>query len=139
MTTTSNCFTSIQTVSVPSTRCLLCPSMDLIVLASDRLLVQRTVSWQRVAASDKDCSALCWSPDGTLLALGLKEGGYVIYDLELGMTDEEENCVHQQLEKPQVESLVWAHIGRPHKGWILTDEEKEREMEWRYVHARAKS
>lgn len=109
--------------------------MDLIVVASDRLLVQRTLSWQRVATSEKDCSALCWSPDGTLLALGLKNGGYVIYNLEMGMTDEEENCVHQQLGKSQVESLVWTHVGRPHKGWILTDEEKERELEWRYVHA----
>ena len=130
---TSKCFTPIQTVTVPSTRCLLCPSMDLIALAGDKLLIQRTVSWQRVARSGKDFSALCWSPDGGLLALALKEGGYVLYDLELGMTDEEESFVHQPKEKPQVEALAWAQVGLPHAAWILTDEEKERELEWKYV------
>lgn len=106
--------------------------MDLVAVAGDRLLVQRTVSWQRVASSDKEFTALCWSPDGTLLALALSEGGYVLYDLELGMTDEEESFVHQELGKLKVKALFWAHVGRPHPGWALTDDEKERELEWRY-------
>jgi hypothetical protein len=127
----SKCFTPIQTASVPSTRCLLCPSMDLVALAGDRLLVQRTVSWQRVASSDKAFTKLCWSPDGTLLALARSEGGYVLYDLELGMTDEEESIVHQELGNLKLGGLVWVHVGRPHGGWILTEEEKERELEWK--------
>lgn len=105
--------------------------MDLVAVAGDRLLIQRTVSWQRVASSDKAFATLCWSPDGTLLALARSEGGYVLYDLELGMTDEEESFVHQELGKPTLEALVWVHVGRPHAGWIMTDEEKERELEWK--------
>ncbi len=100
-------------------------------MAGDRLLVQRTVSWQRVASSDKAFTAICWSPDGTLLALALAEGGYVLYDLELGMIDEEESFVHQELGKLKVKALVWVHVGRPHMCWILTDDEKELELEWR--------
>ena len=33
--------------------------------------------------------------------------------------------------KSTLEALVWGHVGRPHSGWILTDEEKERELEWK--------
>ena len=100
-------------------------------MAGDRLLVQRTVSWQRVASSDKEFTTLCWSPDGALLALARSEGGYVLYDLELGMADEEESFVHKERGKSKLDALVWGHVGRPHSGWILTDEEKERELEWK--------
>jgi hypothetical protein len=113
--------------------------MDLIALSSaDKLLVQRTVSWQRVSVLDnKDyCSAAlsCWSPDGMSLALALQEGGYGLYDLELGMTTEEDSIVYQhQQENQVVTALAWAQVGLVHAAWILTDEEKEREMEWGYV------
>lgn len=135
----SKCFTPIQTVSVPSDRCLLCPSMDLIALSGpEKILLQRTVAWQRVSVLDnKDyCSAqlCCWSPDGMSLALALEEGGYVLYDLEMGMTNEEDSIVHQQKQKDNViTSLAWAQVGLVHAAWILEDEEKQREIEWRYV------
>ena len=105
--------------------------MDLIAVAGERLLIQRTVSWQRVASSDKVSHALCWSPDGTILAVAPSEGGFALYDVELGMTDSEERFVFQQNVAPKLKDLVWVHVGRPHPGWILTDEEKERELEWK--------
>jgi hypothetical protein len=113
--------------------------MDLIALSSaEKLLIQRTVSWQRVSVLDnKDyCAAAlsCWSPDGMSLALALQEGGYGLYDLELGMTTEEDSIVYQhQQENQVVTALAWAQVGLVHAAWILTDEEQEREMEWGYV------
>jgi Anaphase-promoting complex subunit 4 WD40 domain len=128
------CFNPIQSVTIKSGSCILCPSMDLIAFfGSDQVIVQRTVSWQRVAVVGySHVQALVWSPDGSLLALARKEGGYVLSNVELGMTEgEDESVVHRLLTGPPLDHLVWARIGNPHVGWIVTQQERERDAMWR--------
>jgi hypothetical protein len=128
------CFNPIQNVAIKSGNCILCPSMDLIAFfGGDRVIVQRTVSWQRIAmVGYSNVRALAWSPDGSILALARKEGGYVLSNVELGMTEgEDESVVHRLLSGPHLDYLVWARVGIPHVGWIVTQEEHEREEMWR--------
>ena len=101
--------------------------------SDEKIVIQRTLSWQRVASCDISCSALCWSPDGSLVAIGLAEGGHVLYDVELGMTQEEEAIVHKNdsLSSQQIVALAWSHVGKGHQSWIRTDQEMERDLEWR--------
>lgn len=114
--------------------------MDLIALSgSDRLVIQRTVSWQRVVTTEVSSNTgagsavvYCWSPHGSTLAHN-DDGCIVLYNLEIGMTEDDSGGVYRQELQGDVCLLVWAQVGLPHAAWVLTDKEKERELEWRYV------
>jgi len=136
---TKQCFAPIQNRKLPSPSvpsvCSLCPSMDLLVLAvGDTLWIHRTVSWQRLATwkqDDCDVISVCWAPDGRSLAVALSNGTIVLHQVE-ALSSEEDSGELQTLALPHVVSLTWAHVGRPHPTWILTEDEIEREVTWRY-------
>jgi hypothetical protein len=139
--TAKQCFCPIQTKKlasplVPSV-CSLCPSMDLIVLAvGDTLFIHRFLSWQRLAIwkpDDEDCTvcSACWAPDGRSLAIALSNGSIVLHHVE-ELSSDEETGETQTLALPHVASLMWAHVGRPHPSWNLTEDEVEREATWTY-------
>jgi len=146
MESNKKCFTPIQTVTIPSSDCMLCPSMDIMaIMSSNRLVLQRTVSWQRLASFDyDDIQAISWSPDGSLVALSILNEGFVLYDLERGMSNNTSSCdaedclVHtQKFNLPdngtfRIDTLFWSQVGRPHAAWTLTNEEKDRSEEWKY-------
>lgn len=149
------CFTPIQSRALPPlTQCRLCPSMDLIAVVdrqNDRFVVYRTVSWQKVVSMSLDCcTQLCWSPDGKNLAIGMnsgnedgahpdtnrsEQGKVVLYNLESGMasddTDSNGDSIINVHVGQSITGLLWAHIGKPHPSWTLTDEEHQLLMEWR--------
>ncbi|KXZ44356.1 hypothetical protein GPECTOR_69g449 [Gonium pectorale] len=62
-----------------------CPTMDLLALVSDdgQLSVHR-LEWQKlwVACPDAPITALCWRPDGKVLATGHRHGAVSLYDVE---------------------------------------------------------
>ena len=105
--------------------------MDLMAVFGEKVVVHRTVSWQKVLAHAAECTEVCWSPDGRTLALGLTNGRIALYNLEDGMTvDEEQNLVEIVVDQT-IHGLVWAHVGKPHPSWVLSLEEKQRTEEWR--------
>lgn len=146
MASNKKCFTPIQAVSIPSSKCFLCPSMDIMaIINSNRLLLQRTVSWQRLANFDyDDIQTIAWSPNGSLIAVSIINEGFVLYNLERGMSnnkgnyDSEDCLVHIQKLKLQdgdnyrIDTLLWSQVGKPHAAWKITNEEKDRSEEWRY-------
>ena len=109
--------------------------MDLIVLAiGDALWIHRTVSWQRLATwKQEDCQVrtVCWSPDGRSLAVALSDGTVALHCVEALSSEEETGAMHT-IALPHVVSLRWAHVGRPHPTWVLSEQEMERELTWRY-------
>ncbi|GIL72249.1 hypothetical protein Vretifemale_2622, partial [Volvox reticuliferus] len=62
-----------------------CPTMDLLALVSDdgQLSVHR-LEWQKlwVACPDTPITALCWRPDGKVLATGHRHGAVSLYNVE---------------------------------------------------------
>ncbi|GFR42380.1 hypothetical protein Agub_g3066, partial [Astrephomene gubernaculifera] len=62
-----------------------CPTMDLLALVSDdgQLGVHR-LEWQKlwVACPDAPITALCWRPDGKILATGHRHGAVSLYNVE---------------------------------------------------------
>ncbi|GLC57497.1 hypothetical protein PLESTB_001233600 [Pleodorina starrii] len=62
-----------------------CPTMDLLALVSDdgQLGVYR-LEWQKlwVACPDTPITALCWRPDGKVLASGHRHGAVSLYNVE---------------------------------------------------------
>ena len=66
----------------------LCPKMDIVALVTrdGALVINRTTSWQRPIAPVEvvaagAISALCWSPDGRLLAVGHCQGALSMFDV----------------------------------------------------------
>ena len=135
------CFSPIQNRKLASpsgpSACKLCPSMDLLVLAvGDTLWIHRTVSWQRLATwkqDDEDClvRSVCWAPDGRSLAVALTNDTIALHHVEALSSEEDIGALHT-IALPHVVSLMWAHVGRPHPTWILSEDEIERQVTWRY-------
>lgn len=75
--------------SSPITHSALCPQMDLLalVLNAKTVVVQR-FNWQRLLtivpsdASDERVTAITWSPDGILLAIGLDSGRLLLHTVD---------------------------------------------------------
>jgi len=89
----SRAFSVLHDKSVAVTKVALCPKMDLIaLLAGDgSLVVLRTISWQKLHAlpaaelrDENRVTALAWSPDGNVLALGHERGAISLFDVEKG-------------------------------------------------------
>ena len=89
----SRAFSVLHEKSVAVTKVALCPKMDLIaLLAGDgSLVVLRTISWQKLHAlpaaelrDENRVTALAWSPDGNVLALGHERGAISLFDVEKG-------------------------------------------------------
>ena len=135
----TKCFSLIQNRKLPppstASICSLCPSMDLIVICrGDTLWIHRTVSWQRLATFQQDdvnISSVCWAPDGKSLAVAFSDGTIALQHVET-LSSEEDNGEVQTLPLPNVESLTWAHVGKPHASWILSETELERQVTWKY-------
>ena len=107
--------------------------MDLIAISGgeNRVVIHRTVSWQKISSQELPSTAeqLCWSPDGRYLALGCASK-IQIYGVEQGMIQDEESQVFEMEFDASIKCLKWAHVGKPHATWKLTEEEQEREQEW---------
>jgi hypothetical protein len=133
------CFSPIQNRKLPppstASICSLCPSMDLIVICrGDTLWIHRTVSWQRLATFQQDdvnISSVCWAPDGKSLAVAFSDGTIALHHVE-ALSSEEDTGQVQTLQLPNVKSLIWAHVGKPHASWILSETELERQVTWKY-------
>lgn len=85
-------FSILQDKTLAVTKVALCPTMDLCALltADGSLLILRTISWQKLHAlpaadfQENRLTALAWSPDGNVLALGHERGGISLFDVEKG-------------------------------------------------------
>ena len=71
--------------------CAFCPCRDLVAFLThnNQLLVKRSVTWQKLfsvvgAAGEAQFTALAWSPDGKVLAVGHADGSITRFDVESG-------------------------------------------------------
>lgn len=115
--------------------------MDLVAVTGggENVCIRRTVSWQNVASwtlTGKTSKAICWSPDGKFVAVGLSDGSLVILEIEAGMREQDEDD-HLQIaaqygtcETKSISTIHWAHVGIAHPSWTLTEAEMLREEEW---------
>lgn len=143
------CFAPVQSRKfrspVISPGCRLCPSMDIVVVTTpSSLFLHRTVSWQKLAslsAADFDneqVNHVAWSPDGRAMAIALSNGTIVLHHIE-GMSSSASSSMEantashtiDDLEHDAIVVLTWAHVGRPHTNWRLSNDEFEIEESWR--------
>lgn len=89
----SQAFSVLHEKSIAVSKVELCPKMDLLALlrTDGSVVVLRTISWQRLntlpAATlqdEKRVTAMSWSPDGNVLALGHAQGAISFLDVEKG-------------------------------------------------------
>ena len=120
------------------------------------LWLHRTVSWQRLSTltefeDDNDTTSdaehnnnegvnhVAWSPDGRKFALALPNGNIVLYHVEAMVSSGRSMagdagsqgllCV-VPVSQESILGLTWAHGGRQHPSWNLSEAEQEAEISW---------
>lgn len=105
------CFTQQYEAALAADICLSswCPTMDLCAVVScDGQLHVHRMNWQVlwVTCPDTVVTAVCWSPDGKILATGQKDGCICMYDVESGDVKS-----RYREHFAQIVSLTWTEAG----------------------------
>ncbi len=135
----SRAFSVLHDKTVAVAKVALCPKMDLLALlaADGSLVVLRTISWQKLHAlpaaelqDENRVTALAWSPDGNVLALGHERGGISLFDVEKGEMSPQplgggrpEGAL---LDQSEVLVLAWLTQHQDPARMSALDKEKER-------------
>jgi len=133
----SRAFSVLHDKSVAVTKVALCPKMDLIaLLAGDgSLVVLRTIFWQKLHAlpaaelrDENRVTALAWSPDGNVLALGHERGAISLFDVEKGEPSPLPLGARppEALDQSEVLVLAWFTQHREPSSLSALDWEKDR-------------
>jgi hypothetical protein len=106
-------FTLLHDVAVPSDPVLVqwCPTMDVCAVASqDGQLRLHRMNWQLLwsVVPEADVSALCWHPSGKVLAAGLRNGVFVLLDVETGHIQ-----ARHKAHFAAVAQIYWAECFQP--------------------------